>query len=204
MTTLHLRARHRWTVAIILLVSATNIRADFALGVAAYNEGDFAKAAVEFLLAADKGDVRAQLNLGLLYDQGQGIEQDHTQAAKWYTRAADNGDDIAQANLAAMYFQGLGVEQSDQAAGSWYEQAARSGNALAQYNLAVLYEAGIGVAADPVQSYAWLEIAKVNGAEVSDEERSALSKQLTDSQRQTAQALVDAFVSGATIEGEGN
>lgn len=39
-------------------------------------------------LAADKGLPDAQFNLGLAYDQGQGVAQNATQAAEWYEKAA--------------------------------------------------------------------------------------------------------------------
>ena len=193
-----------WVYLSCLSLVSVNSAADFSLGVAAYNQGDYAKAAVEFLIAAEKGDTRAQLNLGLLYDQGQGVEQDHTLAAKWYTRAADNGDDVAQTNLAAMYFQGLGIEQDDEAAAGWYQKAARSGNAMAQYNLSVLYAEGIEVETDLVASYVWLEIATANGAEVSDAERAALSDQLSEAQQQNAQALIDVYHAENREPGEDN
>ena len=183
-----------WILFAGLLAAIPNANADFAKGVSAYHEGDFAMAAVEFLIAAEKGDARAQLNLRLLYDRGLGLEQDPTEAAKWYGRAADNGNLIAQTNLAAMYFQGLGVEQSDELAASWYHQAARAGHAIAQYNLAVLYEEGIGIEADPVQAYAWMEAAIANGAQVGQEERAALLAKLSDEQQQTARDLIDTYL----------
>ena len=178
---------------IALLLSAPQVVAEFARGVTAYNAGDYVKAAVEFLIAAQKGDVRAQLNLGLLYDQGQGVEQDYAQAVMWYTRAAQGGDAMAQANLAAMYFDGLGVEQDDKKAAQWYLKAAQAGNPIAQYNLGVLYGEGIGLESDPVQSYVWLEIAAQNGEQVTEQERAALIEQLDNGQLENAKTLIDTY-----------
>ena len=183
----------RWVCLSCLLLLATEVGAEFMQGVAAYNEGNFAKAAVEFMIAAEKGDIRAQLNLGLLYDQGQGVEQDYAQAAMWYTRAANGGDAMAQTNLAAMYFEGLGVAQDDDKAAQWYQKAAQAGNPIAQYNLGVLFGEGIGLEADPVQSYVWLEIADQNGAIVTKEERALLSKQLDKGQLEAARILIDTY-----------
>lgn len=187
-----------------LLLAGLEVGADFSQGVAAYNNGNFTKAADEFLIAAEKGDIRAQLNLGLLYDQGQGVEQDYAQAAHWYTRAADSGDAVAQSNLAAMYFQGLGVVQDDAKAAKWYGKAARAGNPVAQYNLAVLYGEGIGVAANLVQSYVWLQIAAANGAQVSDKERTTLTKLLSESQLEIATMLIDAYSEKTPAQEEDN
>ena len=45
---------------------------------------DDAEAAQWFLKAAQQGNVRAQVNLGLMYLRGEGVAQDDVEAAKWY------------------------------------------------------------------------------------------------------------------------
>ena len=53
---------------------------------------DYQEEAVKLIhLAADQGDANAQFNLGVMYDQGQGVPQDYQQAVKWYRLAADQG-----------------------------------------------------------------------------------------------------------------
>ena len=39
-----------------------------------------------------KGAVRAMSNLGLLYENGQGVAQDYAKAREWYEKAAAKGD----------------------------------------------------------------------------------------------------------------
>src|ERR1035438_5254339 len=41
----------------------------------------------------------AQVHLGLMYYQGQGVPQDYKEAMRWYRLAADQGDADAQFNL---------------------------------------------------------------------------------------------------------
>ena len=41
------------------------------------------------LVDAEQGVPKAQYNLGLMYDKGKGVVQDHKEAAKWYTKAAE-------------------------------------------------------------------------------------------------------------------
>jgi TPR repeat protein len=41
----------------------------------------------------------AQFNLGILYDDGHGVPQDHAQASTWLRKAADQGDADAQGAL---------------------------------------------------------------------------------------------------------
>ena len=44
---------------------------DFQKGVDAYNNGDYASALKEWTPLADLGNVKAQYNLGLMYDMGK-------------------------------------------------------------------------------------------------------------------------------------
>ena len=50
---------------------------------AAYDRKDYAAALQPCLSLAEHGDARAQLSLGGMYYNGQGVQQDHAQAAKW-------------------------------------------------------------------------------------------------------------------------
>jgi uncharacterized protein len=61
--------------------------------------------------AADQGNANAQFNLGKMYDDGDGVPQDHAEALKWYLKAADQGNASAQFNLGKMYDNGQGVPQ---------------------------------------------------------------------------------------------
>ena len=57
----------------------------------AYAAGDYATALAEFLPLAKQGHIVAQYYLGLMYDEGQGVNQDYAEALKWYRRAAERG-----------------------------------------------------------------------------------------------------------------
>ena len=65
---------------------------DFQKGLEAYNAGDYATALLEWRDLAEQGDAEAQYNLGVMYDNGQGVAQDYAEAVKWYRRAAEQGD----------------------------------------------------------------------------------------------------------------
>jgi hypothetical protein len=75
-------------------------------------------------LAADQGIVEAQYNLGLLYNNGQGVPQNFAEAVRWWQLAADQGAEIAQLNLGIMYAKGLGVPQNVILAHQWFNLAA--------------------------------------------------------------------------------
>jgi TPR repeat protein len=53
----------------------------------------------DLLQGASKGNVRAELMLGLAYEFGRGVAQDFVAAAHWYGKAAAAGDSHAQALL---------------------------------------------------------------------------------------------------------
>ena len=63
-------------LVVFLLYSPHRAHADFAAGVAAYDQGDYATALQEFLPLAQQGDIKAQYNMGILYE-------------KWWSRDGD-------------------------------------------------------------------------------------------------------------------
>ena len=87
------------TLTLLLGSVGTSWGADFYKGVDAYNSGDFATALREWRPLAEQGDARAQFNLGLMYDNGEGVPQDYKSALKWYTLAAEQGHADALYNL---------------------------------------------------------------------------------------------------------
>jgi TPR repeat protein len=61
-------------------------------GLAAYSRGDYATAMQLWRPLADRGDADAQFDLGVLYQNGQGVPQDYAAALNWYRKAADQGN----------------------------------------------------------------------------------------------------------------
>ena len=128
---------------------------DFDKGVAAAQSGDFATALKELQPLAEQGVAAAQAILGLMYDNGNGVPQDHVQAAEWYRKAAKQGNAVAQSNLGEMYFLGDGVPQDFAQAVKWLRKAAEQGNPDAQTNLGWMYQNGDGVSQDYAQAVKW-------------------------------------------------
>ena len=75
--------------------------------------------------------IKAQVNIGLIYFQGEGVERDEAIAADWFTKAALNGDKSSAYMLGLMYKNGIGVEQSNAEAIKWWREAAKKGDNLA-------------------------------------------------------------------------
>jgi TPR repeat protein len=108
----------------------------------AYGRSDYATAMRLFRRLADQGNADAQANLGFMYQNGQGVQQDDKQAVVWYRKAADQGNARAQTNLGFMYEGGRGVPKDYKQAVAWYRKAADQGNADAQANLGAMYQHG--------------------------------------------------------------
>ncbi|QLQ33438.1 MAG: sel1 repeat family protein [Candidatus Thiothrix singaporensis] len=79
------------------------------------------------MTASDQGDAPAQFSLGLMYDQGDGVDEDNAAAVEWYRRSAEAGYEAAQHNLGNMYAQGEGIAENDALAVEWWRKAAEQG-----------------------------------------------------------------------------
>jgi TPR repeat protein len=101
-------------------------------GVAADEKGVYATALRLLRPLAEQGEASAQYNLGLMFDNGQGVQQNYATAVSWYRRAAEQGHADAQNNLGVMYAQGRGVPQDHATAASWYQKAAEQDHATAR------------------------------------------------------------------------
>ena len=122
-------------LAMFLAISLTGatgraMAADFDKAKAAYEAGDYATAAQEFRPLAEAGDAEAQYNLGVMYDNGQGVPQNYAEAMSWYRRAAETGHAKAQNNLGFLYSNGKGVPQDYITAHMWANLAASNSNDL--------------------------------------------------------------------------
>jgi hypothetical protein len=114
---------------------------------------------------AEKGDAKAQYNLGLMYFHGKGVEKDWKEGIKWIRKAAEQGDVKAHTFLGAVYFSGRGVEKDFKEAVKWYRKAAEQNSALAQYSLGGMYEYGRGVEKDEKEAVKWFRKAAEQGYE---------------------------------------
>ena len=105
------------TIAAVIALTAT------LLGGAVYAQDDVGGVAA-LREQAEAGDATAQFNLGVSYDNGQGVPQDYQEAVRWYTLAAEQGLALAQFNLGFRYANGEGVPQDDMLAHMWLNLAA--------------------------------------------------------------------------------
>jgi TPR repeat protein len=119
---------------------------------AANDRGDHAGALRLWRALADKGDARAQVQLGVLAFTGSGgVAKSASEAAKWFRLAADQGHLIAQFNLAVMHERGEGVPQDYVLAHLLYNLAASRAAPLDFHDRAAKARDGLAARMTPEQ-----------------------------------------------------
>ena len=120
-------AKFRWfLLAPIFLAISVGVNSPVASFAGELEDGvdaafrDDPKEAVRlFRLSAKQGNVKAQYNLGYMYEIGKGVPQDYREAAKWFRVAAKKGLAQAKFKLGWMYANGRGVLQDYVLAHMW-------------------------------------------------------------------------------------
>ena len=94
-----------------------------------------------------------ECDLGILYENGIGVEQDCHKAVYWYDRAAQDGDDSARCNLADILRKGTGGVEKD------YRRAFEIYKTVEQpygpFRVGYMYEHGMGVEKDMTMAIKW-------------------------------------------------
>jgi hypothetical protein len=118
--------------------------------------------------AAEQGHLRAQVDLGFIYYNGNArVPKDLAASYQWFRKAADAGAVRAQCMLGDFHRQGLGgVKQDPAEAFRWYQRTATADDRCAprsQYELYVSYASGQGVRQDERTAMQWLRKAAEAG-----------------------------------------
>jgi len=111
--------------ALIVLQWSTIAGADaLTAGTAAFQRGDYIRAARQLLNPSLRGNARAEGLLGYMYTYGLGVPQSYPLALELLSRAAERGNPTAQQFLGLMYDKGLGVLPDYVIAYKWLNLAA--------------------------------------------------------------------------------
>ena len=135
----------------------------FTEGMKEYENKNYAGALAKWQLLADKGYASAQFQLGWMYDQGLGVQQNEAEAVNWYRKAAEQRDAYAQLNLGVMHANGRGVQKNEAVAVNWFRKSAEQGNAIAQFKLGLMYGNGEGIPKDEAEAVNWIRKAAEQG-----------------------------------------
>ncbi|MFB9052309.1 tetratricopeptide repeat protein [Formosa undariae] len=119
--------------------------AQFESGIKAAESNNMPLAFENFMEAAKEGHEYAQFNIGLMYEQGLGVQKNLEEAFSWYSKSAAQENSAAQFNLGVCYENGFGTAVDFDKANEWYRKASIQGDGLAVGNLGMLYIRGDGV-----------------------------------------------------------
>ena len=193
--------RHLRIACLVCLVFALHDPAARAgdAGLVAYTRGDYTAALAAWLPLAEQGDADAQLRVGRMLRDRQGVRwRDFERAAEWFRRAALQGRTEAQYALARLHYEGFLVPRDATEMRLMLEAAARHGHAGAQLTLGVVYEYGFDqIPADLTEALKWYELAARQGVADVDGKlerlRPRVRAKMTDAQIAAALELAAAW-----------
>ncbi|MFH1023519.1 MAG: SEL1-like repeat protein [Planctomycetota bacterium] len=105
---------------------------------------------------AEKGDAKAQCELGRRIQTGTGVEKNEAEAVGWFRKSAEQGDADGQYELGNCFDEGKGTNSNSAEAAAWYRKAAEKGHAGSQLSIGLVCIGGIGVEKDVVEGVKWL------------------------------------------------
>lgn len=116
------------------------------------------------MVLAKQGHKVHQLNLGIMYLQGQaGLPISPKLAASWLKKSANSGVANAQFLLGDLYVDGVGVNKDYEKAMFWYKKSAAQSYPMAMYSVGAMYANGFGVKKDTKQARHWFQQATWKG-----------------------------------------
>lgn len=137
---------------------------------------DFSKAKMYFEKASTGRGMctDAMCDLGLLYERGQGVEQDYIQAESQYAMAVLLGNTKAKMLLGNLYLEGKGKDKDYKKAYEYLKEAAEEGDNEAKALIAKMYYYGYHVEKNPFTAFNML-LEIVNKKNPSEEAMRLLS-----------------------------
>ena len=154
----------------------------------AYHEGKLIEKNIEAAIewyekSAEGGENFAHIELGRIYEFGDGVEQDYMKAIEHYEKAAYTSPLFHEPlyRLALFYLNGYGYEQNYEYAAQMFEVLSNADDDIvpeAKYQYGRCLENGIGVDKDLDQAMHWYELAAKEGVEEAKMACERLKKQM--------------------------
>ncbi len=124
---------------VAIAIECLQIPTVFSASSVAYSQSSLNRGSVlplpDLRKMAAQGDAEAQWRLGMLYLNGDGVQQNDAEAAQWFLRAADQSYVPALTALGSQYWAGRGLQQDYNKAYFWYDLALARGDQNAQSQL---------------------------------------------------------------------
>lgn len=169
--------------------AASPASAGFAEAMAAYRIADYRTAYSEFLPLAEGGMAAAQYKLGLLYENGRGVEKDLAAAQKWYGLAAAQGYSRAQYNLGFVHYSLNDISGTTE----WWGRAAEGGDEQAMFSLGFIFAESDRAPHDRVQAHMWYDLAAAYGSADAAYKRDQLARVMSADEIAEARRLARAW-----------
>lgn len=155
-----------WICILVLsvLMISTHAWAGCEKGIKAVKAGDLTTALQELLPCANAGDREAQLLVGKMLLEGQGIAENKAEGVRWIRKAAEQGLPEAQFAMGEQYYLGDHYDSTKDAgkdnsiAMEWFRKAADQDHTGAQYILGTMYCNGYGKK-DTAEGVKWIRKA---------------------------------------------
>ncbi|MAD58205.1 MAG: hypothetical protein CMK44_06495 [Porticoccus sp.] len=115
---------------------------------------------------AESGDVSSQMELGMRFANGDGINKDLSKANAWFLEAAKQGNIDGMFNIGVSYQTGSGVQKDHKEAVEWYQKASKRGHGKASLLLGDLFFKGEDVLHDEkkgTMAYLYYRLADSQG-----------------------------------------
>lgn len=130
-----------WLIAGLTLACAPFAHAERLKPIASEEHGILlSPSMIQLMEEAEAGDADAANTVGVQYEMGLSVVENHAEALKWYRKAAGMGSVAAMYNLGLKYEDGFGADKDTDEALKWYEQAAAKGHDGAQTRIKLLKE----------------------------------------------------------------
>lgn len=138
----------------LISISSFQVNATLQEALDAIKEEDYTFALKELNRLIDvEQNEEARYQLGRLYENGWGVEQDSDKAFGLYKMSAEKGNENSALKLGNAFYLGRGVEKNYADALKWYKISAQKGNYAAQYNIGLMFEEGTGVKKNIIKAF---------------------------------------------------
>lgn len=119
----------------------------------------------QLISLAEKGNVKAQTAMGIMYTQGlAGVDKNYDKGFYWAKKAAKGGSVEGALLLGTYYLGNYSSIRDIPKAIHWLTIAAQKGSVLAQNNLGFIYSTGSGTEADYQKAFKWIMKAAKQGS----------------------------------------
>tara|TARA_B100000886_G_C20384174_1_gene475280 strand:+ start:96 stop:713 length:618 start_codon:yes stop_codon:yes gene_type:complete len=155
------------TIFLFLIIHSTSLADDYFKALDFFNSKkvnnsvELFKKVAEDLEHQKRSD--AMFNLAVIYENGMGVEINHTRALYYYEMASQLSNKYAQYNLGWKFYNGEDVNKDVIKAFELYKSSADFGHPQAMFNLANMYYAGIGTVKDLKLAYKTFLQARMHG-----------------------------------------